>query len=234
MPPASNEAELQIGQRSAAGGETANGPVGVSSTPAAAPDRPRATRIAGQRVATEAARVVTRSEETVGAAAAPQSSKRRKRKAVAAEETKDGGIQPPAQRRRQSEASAARKARESRRQAARDEQEAPEAPAVGADGDRGLHGGREAEGAEGRTIQAPAREVRAGQQHVGAGESGDVELAQLSDDTAAVEMLRGRRRPRQPVPMPELLQVPTAGYIVERARRRVRNRAGRYELQHEA
>ncbi|KAE9290339.1 hypothetical protein PF008_g25636 [Phytophthora fragariae] len=34
--------------------------------------------------------------------------------------------------------------------------------------------------------------------------------------------------------MPELLQVPTAGYIVERARRRVRNRAGRYELQHEA
>ncbi|KAE9077604.1 hypothetical protein PF007_g24183 [Phytophthora fragariae] len=33
--------------------------------------------------------------------------------------------------------------------------------------------------------------------------------------------------------MPELLQVPTAGYIVERARRRVRNRAGRYELQHE-
>ncbi|KAE8953641.1 hypothetical protein PR002_g32315, partial [Phytophthora rubi] len=54
-----------------------------------------------------------------------------------------------------------------------------------------------------------------------------------SDDTAAVEMLRGRGRPRQPVPMPELLQVPTAGYIVERARRRVRNRAGRYELQHE-
>ncbi|KAE8951995.1 hypothetical protein PR003_g34584, partial [Phytophthora rubi] len=134
----------------------------------------------------------------------------------------------------QEEASAARKARASRRQAARDEQEAPEAPAVGADGDRGLHDGREAEGAEGRTIQAPAREVRAGQQHVGAGESGDVELAQLSDDTAAVEMLRGRRRPRQPVPMPELLQVPTAGYIVERARRRVRNRAGRYELQHEA
>ncbi|KAE8876916.1 hypothetical protein PF008_g31400 [Phytophthora fragariae] len=33
--------------------------------------------------------------------------------------------------------------------------------------------------------------------------------------------------------MPELLQVPTAGYIAERARRRVRNRAGRYELQHE-
>ncbi|KAE9089912.1 hypothetical protein PF007_g19436 [Phytophthora fragariae] len=33
--------------------------------------------------------------------------------------------------------------------------------------------------------------------------------------------------------MPELLQVPTAGYIVDRARRRVRNRSGRFELQHE-
>ncbi|KAE9266398.1 hypothetical protein PF008_g31617 [Phytophthora fragariae] len=33
--------------------------------------------------------------------------------------------------------------------------------------------------------------------------------------------------------MPELLQMPTAGYIVERARWRVQNRAGRYELQHE-
>ncbi|KAE9264022.1 hypothetical protein PF001_g31455 [Phytophthora fragariae] len=233
VPPASNEAELQVGQRSAVGGETANGPVGARSTPAAAPDRPRATGIAGQRVATEAARIVTRSEGTVGAAAAPQSSKRRKRKAAAAEETKDGGIQPPVQRRRQEEASAARKARASRRQAARDEQEAPEAPAVGADGDRGLHDGRKANGAEGRAVRAPAREVRAGQQHVGAGESGNVELAQLNDDTAAVEMLRGRGRPRQPVPMPELLQVPTAGYIAERARRRVRNRAGRYELQHE-
>ncbi|KAE9061632.1 hypothetical protein PF006_g31346 [Phytophthora fragariae] len=233
VPPASNEAELQVGQRSAVGGETANGPVGARSTPAAAPDRPRATGIAGQRVATEAARIVTRSEGTVGAAAAPQSSKRRKRKAAAVEETKDGGIQPPVQRRRQEEASAARKARASRRQAARDEQEAPEAPAVGADGDRGLHEGREANGAEGRAVRAPSREVRAGQQHEGAGESGDVELAQLSDDTAAVEMLRGRGRPRQPVPMTELLQVPTAGYIAERARRRVRNRAGRYELQHE-
>ncbi|KAE8976141.1 hypothetical protein PF011_g24177 [Phytophthora fragariae] len=59
------------------------------------------------------------------------------------------------------------------------------------------------------------------------------ELVQLGDDAAAVEMLRGRGRPRQPVPMPELLQVPTAGYIVDRARRRVRNRSGRFELQHE-
>ncbi|KAE9178217.1 hypothetical protein PF004_g25549 [Phytophthora fragariae] len=62
---------------------------------------------------------------------------------------------------------------------------------------------------------------------------GDSELVQLGDDAAAVEMLRGRGRPRQPVPMPELLQVPTAGYIVDRARRRVRNRSGRFELQHE-
>ncbi|KAE9094251.1 hypothetical protein PF010_g17179 [Phytophthora fragariae] len=68
---------------------------------------------------------------------------------------------------------------------------------------------------------------------MGTGDSGDSELVQLGDDAAAVEMLRGRGRPRQPVPMPELLQVPTAGYIVDRARRRVRNRSGRFELQHE-
>ncbi|KAE9219288.1 hypothetical protein PF005_g7929 [Phytophthora fragariae] len=226
MPPASNEAELQIRQRSAAGGETANGPVGARSTPVAAPDRPRATRIAGQGDATEAARLVARSEGTVGAAAAPQSSKRRKRETAVAEETKDGGTQPPAQRQRQEEASAARKARASRRQAARDEQEAPEAPAVGADGDRGLRDGREANGADGRAVRAPAREVRAGQQHGGTGGGSVTTLAQLGDDTEAVEMLRGRGQPRQPVPMPELLQVPTAGYIVVRARRRVRNRAG--------
>ncbi|KAE9261614.1 hypothetical protein PF008_g32804 [Phytophthora fragariae] len=33
--------------------------------------------------------------------------------------------------------------------------------------------------------------------------------------------------------MPALLQVTTAGHIIERARRRVRNRAGRYVLEHE-
>ncbi|KAE8878226.1 hypothetical protein PF010_g29196 [Phytophthora fragariae] len=33
--------------------------------------------------------------------------------------------------------------------------------------------------------------------------------------------------------MPTLLQVATAGHIIERARRRVRNRAGRYVLEHE-
>jgi len=48
-----------------------------------------------------------------------------------------------------------------------------------------------------------------------------------------VEMVRGRGRPRLPEPTPVLLQVATAGPIVERARRRVRNRAGRYVLEHE-
>ncbi|KAE9256740.1 hypothetical protein PF001_g33367 [Phytophthora fragariae] len=33
--------------------------------------------------------------------------------------------------------------------------------------------------------------------------------------------------------MPELLQVETAGFIAERARRRVRNRAGRYVREHQ-
>ncbi|KAG6614839.1 RNA-dependent DNA polymerase [Phytophthora cinnamomi] len=37
----------------------------------------------------------------------------------------------------------------------------------------------------------------------------------------------------KPPPMPELLQVETAGYIAERARRRVRNRAGRYVREHQ-
>ncbi|KAG1689217.1 hypothetical protein DVH05_002710 [Phytophthora capsici] len=33
--------------------------------------------------------------------------------------------------------------------------------------------------------------------------------------------------------MPVLLQVETAGHIVEYARRRTRNRAGRYEMEHQ-
>ncbi|KAE8962061.1 hypothetical protein PR003_g31095 [Phytophthora rubi] len=53
------------------------------------------------------------------------------------------------------------------------------------------------------------------------------------DTGATVDMLRGRGRPRQPAPMPELLQVATAGHIEERARRRTRNRAGRYVIEHE-
>ncbi|POM76638.1 Hypothetical protein PHPALM_6101 [Phytophthora palmivora] len=50
---------------------------------------------------------------------------------------------------------------------------------------------------------------------------------------AAVEMLRGRGWTRRPKPMLELLQVETAGHIVECGRRRARNRAGRYVLEHE-
>ncbi|KAE9258850.1 hypothetical protein PF008_g33509 [Phytophthora fragariae] len=46
-------------------------------------------------------------------------------------------------------------------------------------------------------------------------------------------MLRGRGQTRWQPPMPELLEVETAGYIVERARRRVRNRAGRYVREHQ-
>ncbi|ETM40702.1 hypothetical protein PPTG_14704 [Phytophthora nicotianae INRA-310] len=59
------------------------------------------------------------------------------------------------------------------------------------------------------------------------------EGARTGGAAAEVEMLRGRGRPRRSEPMPALLQVATAGYIVERVRRRVRNRAGRYTLEHQ-
>ncbi|GMF32601.1 unnamed protein product [Phytophthora fragariaefolia] len=53
------------------------------------------------------------------------------------------------------------------------------------------------------------------------------------DTGMAVEMARGRGRPRQQEPIPVLLQVATARYIVERARRMVLNQAGRYVVEHE-
>ncbi|KAF4146321.1 hypothetical protein GN958_ATG04507 [Phytophthora infestans] len=58
--------------------------------------------------------------------------------------------------------------------------------------------------------------------------------AGASEAAAEVGVLRGSQRSRRPDPMPALLQVATAGYIVARARRRIRNRAGRYTLEHQA
>ncbi|KAE8970321.1 hypothetical protein PF011_g26466 [Phytophthora fragariae] len=51
-----------------------------------------------------------------------------------------------------------------------------------------------------------------------------------SEPTASAADTEAAERPS---PMPELLQVATAGHIEERARRRTRNRAGRYVIEHE-
>ncbi|POM77926.1 LOW QUALITY PROTEIN: Hypothetical protein PHPALM_4615 [Phytophthora palmivora] len=72
----------------------------------------------------------------------------------------------------------------------------------------------------------------------GSGTTGANDVAQGQNanggqGNAEVEILRGRGRPRLQVPMPALLQVATAGYIVVRGRRRARNRAGRYVREHE-
>ncbi|KAG6614971.1 RNA-dependent DNA polymerase [Phytophthora cinnamomi] len=125
-----------------------------------------------------------------------------------------------------------REARAARRQAARHEQEAAEAEAASTDAASGIHGGAEADDHEAKTI---ARRGPDADDHGCHGEaSTDTEESAVDGERGAtVEMLRGQGRPRWQPPMPELLQVETAGYIVERARRRVRNRAGRYVREHQ-
>ncbi|KAJ8525454.1 hypothetical protein ON010_g15660 [Phytophthora cinnamomi] len=155
------------------------------------------------------------------------------------------GVGDDAQRRR--EADTAREARLARRRAARDEQKAPEAEEVGPDDDQGLHGGARAEVRRRSAGDEATREVgERERQAVGQGRPTTEPHDEVRDDghgteregasavtVGAVEMRQGRGRRRQPAPLPELLQVATAGYIVERARRRVRNRAGRYVLEHQ-
>ncbi|KAE9169724.1 hypothetical protein PF004_g28099 [Phytophthora fragariae] len=153
-----------------------------------------------------------------------QGRKRKARAGVAVEE--EAARQQRLAKRRQGDA--AREERAARRQAHRNEQVSTVAQAAGADADNGVHGGDDARqeerddegrGASTRSDDGPG----VGQAGAGSSEVGGAE----------VEMLRGRGRPRRPEPMPTLLQVATAGHIIERARRRVRNRAGRYVLEHE-
>ncbi|KAE9023030.1 hypothetical protein PR001_g13015 [Phytophthora rubi] len=173
---------------------------------------------------------------TSDAAARPQLEVRgqgRKRKAsagVAVEE--EAAQQQRLAKRRQGDA--AREERAARRQAHLNEQASPAAHAAGADADNGAHGSDDARqegrddggrGARVRSDDGPGDAVRPGVGQAGAGSS--------EVGGAEVEMLRGRGRPRRPEPMPALLQVATAGHIIERARPRVRNRAGRYVLEHE-
>ncbi|EGZ07891.1 hypothetical protein PHYSODRAFT_288758 [Phytophthora sojae] len=104
--------------------------------------------------------------------------------------------------------------------------------AAGADRATGVHAGEEADGDK----RGAARRSGEGQdEHVRVGEAvdGDEDAEGRDEQGAVVDMLRGRGRARWQPPMPELLQVETAGYIVERARRRVSNRAGRYVREHQ-
>ncbi|ETO74926.1 hypothetical protein F444_09412 [Phytophthora nicotianae P1976] len=96
-------------------------------------------------------------------------------------------------------------------------------------------GGEDGDGERRDGEQGPGgREQRDGKQREDDGNAsreGEAdEGARTGGAAAEVETLRGRGRQRRPEPMPALLQVATAGYIVERARRRVRNRAGHYTL----
>ncbi|KAE9270147.1 hypothetical protein PF001_g28918 [Phytophthora fragariae] len=138
----------------------------------------------------------------------PVRNRGRKRKAEADAEAK---VLEEGRQRRRREAEA-REARAARRQAAHHEPSAAEAKAAGADSASGIHGGADTQGGD---------------------DGGGGRAAAGDGQGAAVEMLRGRGQARWQPPMPELLQVETAGYIVERARRRVRNRAGRYVREHQ-
>ncbi|KAE8963637.1 hypothetical protein PR002_g29230, partial [Phytophthora rubi] len=159
-----------------------------------------------------------------------QGRKRKARAGVAVEE--EAAQQQRLAKRRQGDA--AREERAARRQAHRNEQAPTAAHAAGADADNGVHGGDDARqeerddegrGASTRSDDGPGDAVRPG---VGQAGTGSSEVG-----GAEVQMLRGRGRPRRPEPRTALLQVATAGHIIERARRRVRNRAGRYVLEHE-
>ncbi|KAE8891153.1 hypothetical protein PF010_g8974 [Phytophthora fragariae] len=151
-------------------------------------------------------------------------------------------------RRRREEADAARERRAARREAGRHEQEAAATKSVAADGDDGVRDAPSADrGGEAGPLDEHARK-QAGRRdgdrreavtNDGRGTGADSVGTQHGSSGASVgagaqvEMLRGRGRPRQPAPMPELLQVATAGHIEKRARRRTRNRAGRYVIEHE-
>ncbi|KAE9032940.1 hypothetical protein PR003_g8925 [Phytophthora rubi] len=151
-------------------------------------------------------------------------------------------------RRRREEADAARERRAARREAGRHEQEAAATKSVAADGDDGVRDVPSADrGGEAGPVDEHARK-QAGRRDGDRREAGTNDGRGTGADSvgtqhgssgasvgagAQVEMLRGRGRPRQPAPMPELLQVATAGHIEKRARRRTRNRAGRYVIEHE-
>jgi len=106
---------------------------------------------------------------------------------------------------REEAARAARAERAKRRSARRDESEATATAAADTNADSRVH----------RTA-AP---------------KGPVELA--DGGQGAAQVLRGRGRPRKQTQLPDLRGRPVYGSIVERGRRRVRNRTGRYELQYE-
>ncbi|KAJ8518446.1 hypothetical protein ON010_g18208 [Phytophthora cinnamomi] len=164
----------------------------------------------------------------------PVTNQQRQRQAKA-----DDGASEVARRkkqRRQAE-NAARGERAARRQDLRNQQAATDAQTAGADAARGIHGGESAErgrdssggGGVGDGPPVPvgnrARQVAEDSRRDGGDREGG--------DGAGVGMLRGRGRPCRQMPLPEQLQVQTAGFIVERAQRRVRNRAGLYVIEHE-
>jgi hypothetical protein len=69
------------------------------------------------------------------------------------------------------------------------------------------------------------------------GDGGGEEQTTAGDTARATpgttQVLRGRGRPRKQALLPDLRDQPVHGPNVERGRRRVRNRTGRYELQYQ-
>ncbi|KAE9268807.1 hypothetical protein PR003_g31321, partial [Phytophthora rubi] len=225
---------------------------GESATVAARPDA-RAAPMAGYGPVAAIPGIATTAKPVVAGGSSQQAprpppAKPQRRRAKQARPLGGQDADEAQKRRRREEADAARERRAARREAGRHEPKAAATKAVAAGGDDGVNDaapaarGEEAGPKDEHELKraerrdADRREARTGDgRGVGADSVGGRHGSSGAggDTGATVDMLRGRGRPRQPAPMPELLQVATAGHIEERARRRTRNRAGRYVIEHE-
>ncbi|KAE9288914.1 hypothetical protein PF008_g26010 [Phytophthora fragariae] len=165
----------------------------------------------------------------------PAKGAQRKRKQQEGAQARDDDAHKQQRRR---EADAAREARATRRQATRSGEEvAADATQVDVATLDGLSAHAGLSSLQQRVESGGGHRDSQGRERDDASTSGgtnqDTRCGEPRGTGVAVEMVRGRGRPRRPEPTPVLLQVVTAGHIVERARRRVRNRAGRYVLEHE-
>ncbi|KAF4127554.1 hypothetical protein GN958_ATG00126 [Phytophthora infestans] len=134
----------------------------------------------------------------------------RKRRTLRADKNWADGENADLQKKRRLDVEA-REVRAARRSAVRDQQTATCGETVGATEDRWVPSIEEAD-------DGGAKEVRS---------------VERDNDTGVAGALRGRGTARWTPPMHHLLQTAAAGTVMERRRRRVRNRAGRYETRHE-